>query len=71
MKEVSSALRKLRSKYDEIYRIAQKKQRDLEQLKVSHYWLDVYLLVLRKTCKRQRKRSRESPVILAEPIRTL
>ena len=45
-KEVPQALRKLREKYDQIYRMAEKKQSDLEQLKVSITHSKQRLLIL-------------------------
>jgi hypothetical protein len=66
MKEVSKALRKLRQKYDEIYRLAQKKQADLKQLQVSTLTANFH----RKMFKPQKKKSRGSRVTRVEPTQT-
>jgi hypothetical protein len=54
-KEVSSALRKLREKYDQIFRLAESKRKEFEQLNVSgfsdkpKYNTDLYLERRRKS----------------------
>lgn len=44
MKEVSEALKKLRQKYDTIYREAERKDAELKQLKVNFYFQSVVLI---------------------------
>jgi len=40
MKEVSSTLRKLRIKYDNINKLVREKERELEELKVTALWVE-------------------------------